>query len=114
MNNDTGDRAFRSELNQHLAKEVAQELRAEAVKELARYMVQKDEEFYPWTFEHYEEAIANASKVERLVLWSALLKVANDGLKNSSKNEFALSILQETVERYWYNLALQEADKHIE
>lgn len=105
------DRAFKSELNRHIEDETEKDRRAESAERRARFMMQKDQEYYPWTFEHFEEAIANALKFERLIVWSCIAKAIRVSLNKPEENEFALSVLQDMVESYWHKLAVQKANK---
>jgi len=105
------DRAFRADLNAHLDNEAFLERQAESIEQHARDLIQKGEEFYPWTFKHFEEAISNARSGERKVMFATIASAIDLHLDNHHANAVALVAVKQLVERYWLNSAILEARK---
>ena len=96
-----GDRAFRRELHTFLEDQVSAERKAELLNEQAQYLIQPGQEYDPFTFDHFEEALANAPKGDRMAVAAAVdLK-----MDNHFSNHMALVALHQVVERYWLNCA---------
>lgn len=105
-------RTFRADLNRFLDAEAAAERRAELIEEQALYLVQEGQEFHPWTFEHFEEAMGNASRGDRIVVFATVASATDLHLDNHVANRTALIAIKGLVENYWLDCARQEAEKN--
>jgi hypothetical protein len=105
------DRAFRADLNAHLDNEASTERRAALIVQHARDLIQKGEEFYPWTFNHFEEAIGNAPRGYCVLMFATIAAAVDLDLKDDHSNHMALVAVRQLVERYWLDCAMQEAMK---
>lgn len=106
------DKVFKNELNAQLDKEAAQEMHIERVAQYAASLLVKDQELYPWTLTHFEEAMANAPLAARLLTFSYILDAVEHQLSNGKKNYLALTTLKYMVDTYWSQIAILEAEKH--
>jgi hypothetical protein len=102
-------RAFRRELNAHLEEEVRQEREAEMAEDYANHLTKEGEECYPWTLDHFEEALQHAPRGERLVAFVAIAVAVDLNLRNEFSNHMALSALTKMVEDYWKSVATFKA-----
>jgi hypothetical protein len=105
------DRAFRADLNAHLDNEASVERRAEAIVQHAHDLIREGEEFYPWTFNHFEEAIVNAPEGHRIAVFVTIAAAVDLDLKNDHSNHMALVAVRQLMEWYWLDCAMQEAVK---
>jgi hypothetical protein len=105
-------KAFRSDLNHFLDTAAAAERRAELIEEQALYLVQEGQEFHPWTFDHFEEAIGNAPNGDRIVMFATVASAVDLHLDNHYANYTALSAVKRLVEKYWLECATQEAGRN--
>lgn len=99
-------KAFRSALNRFLDAEAAAERQAELIEEQALYLVQKGQEFYPWTFDHFEEAIGNAPNGDRIAMFATIAAAVDLHLDNHHANHIALTAVKQLMEKYWMKCAL--------
>lgn len=100
------DRAFRVDLNAHLEAERASEIRAELLDEQAKDLTQPGQEFYPWTFAHFEEAMENSPHGYRALLFATVAAAVGLDLKDDNSNHMALCSIRQMVEKYWLKCAL--------
>jgi len=105
-------KAFRSDLNRYLDTEAAKERRAESIVQHARDLIQQGEEFYPWTFNHFEEAIGNAPRGYCVLMFATITAAVDLDLKNDHSNHMALVAVRQLMERYWLDCAIQEVKKN--
>jgi len=105
-------KAFRDDLNRFLDAEAAKDRLDNLIEEQALYLVQSGQECYPWTFEHFEEAIGNAPNGERMVLFATIASAVDLHLDNHLANHAALSAVKQLVEKYWLECAKHEAEKN--
>lgn len=105
-------KAFRSDLNRFLDAEAAEVRRHELIEEEALYLVQEGQEFHPWTFEHFEEAIGNAPTGDRKVMFATIASAVDLNLDNPHANSVALVAVKQLVEKYWLACAKHEAEKN--
>lgn len=103
------DKTFRSELNAYLDKEAEKEREAEMAEDYAKHLLEEGEEFHPWTFAHFEEAIANASYPERMTAYVTIATAVELHLSNVYSNHMAVEALRQLVENYWEEAAKQKA-----
>lgn len=109
-NTDIEAKAFRSDLNRYLDAEAAKERRDELIEEQAAYLVQVGQEFHPWTFDHFEEAIGNAPNGDRIVMFATIASAVDLHLDNHFANHTALTAVQHLVEKYWLKCAKHQAE----
>lgn len=105
-------KAFRSDLNHFLDAEAAAVHRHELIEEQALYLVQEGQEFHPWTFEHFEEAIGNAPNGDQVVMFATIASAVDLHLDNLYANHAALTAVKQLVENYWLKCARHEAEKN--
>ena len=105
------DRAFRRDLNTFFEDQVSADRRAEFINEQAQYLIQPGQEYDPFTFEHFEEALVNAPKGDRMAVFATVAAAIDLKLDNHFSNHIALVALHQVVERYWLNCARQQAEK---
>jgi hypothetical protein len=105
-------KAFRSDLNRFLDAEAAEVRRYELIEEQALYLVQEGQDFHPWTFEHFTEAIENAPKGDCIAMFASVASAVDLQLNNQYSNHMALSAIQQLVEKYWLKCATHEAGKN--
>lgn len=106
------DRAFRTDLNAHLDNEATQQRQDELIEAEALQLVQEGQKFYPWTFEHFEEAIGNAPNGDRITVFATMAAATDLDLNNHYSNHMALVAIRRLVEKYWLECARQEAEKN--
>jgi hypothetical protein len=104
-------RAFRSELNAYLDSEADKQREAEMAEDYAKHLIKEGQECYPWTFDHFEEALQNAPRGERLVAFVAIAVAVDLNLRNEFSNHMALSALTKMVEEYWKSVAAYKAEE---
>lgn len=102
-----------AELNAYLDKCAAAERHAEAVEERAKYLMQIGEDFHPWTFQNFTEAIENAPDAYRKTMFACIAEAVNSGLQNNHANHLALVAVRQLVERYWTECAAKAADAEL-
>ena len=107
----TSDRVFKSELDDFLSEQARTQRRAELIDQYALYLIQKGEEYYPWTFVHYEEAMGNAPEADRRVAFITVAAAVDLGLCNEHANHLALTAIRKLAEDYWKSIASEEAEK---
>jgi hypothetical protein len=105
------ERGQRNELNRFLAAEHTQEIRAEQIEQRAKSLMRVGEEYHPWSFENFEEAIGNAPDAERKVMFATIAEAVASGLKNDHCNHMALVAIRQMNERYWTKLAVCVAER---
>jgi hypothetical protein len=105
-------REFRRDLNRYLDTEAAKERQYQLIEEQALYLVEVGQEFHPWTFEHFEEAIGNAPSGDRIAVFATIASAVDLHLDNLYANHAALSAVQQLVEKYWLKCARHEAEKN--
>lgn len=110
--NTAEDKAFRSDLNRFLDAEAAAVRRYELIEQQALYLVQEGQDFHPWTFERFEEAIGNAPSGDRILAFATIASAVDMKLDNHYANHVALTAVQQLVEKYWLECAKQEAEKN--
>ena len=110
--NTAEDRAFRRDLNHFLDAEAAAVRRYELIEEQALYLVQEGQDFHPWTFEHFEEAMGNASSGNRILAFATIASAVDMKLDNHLANHAALTAVKQLVEEYWLECAKREAEKN--
>lgn len=104
------DRAQRNELNRFLADQEEEELRAERVEERTKELMQPGEDYHPWTFENFEEAIENAPDAQRKTLFACVTEAVGTGLNNDHANHLAMVAMRQLVERYWQDVSSKIAE----
>lgn len=107
-------KAFRSDLNHFLDAEAAEVHRHELIEEQALYLVQTGQEFHPWTFKHFEEAIGNAPNGDRKVMFATIASAVDLNLDNHHANTCALIAVKQMVEKYWVKIAQQHAEDNYD
>jgi len=107
------DKAFRAELNQYLDAKAAEERRIEAKANHAADLMDKGQPDDPWTFEHFEEAMANAPEAARKLMWEYFEDANNSHFTNGKKNYLALKAMSLMVETYWMQIAIQDAEDYF-
>jgi hypothetical protein len=105
-------KAFRSDLSRYLDAEAAKERQNQLIEEEALYLVEVGQEFHPWTFEHFEEAIGNAPNGDRIAVFASVASAVDLQLNNQYANHLALTAIQQLVEKYWLGCAKHEAKKN--
>lgn len=105
-------KAFRADLNHFLDAEAAKERQDELIEEQASYLVQEGQEFYPWTFDHFEEAIGNAPNGDRITMFATIAAAVDLRLNNQYANHTALVAIRQLAERYWLACAKHEVNKN--
>lgn len=109
-----GDKEFRHDLDAFLSAEEDAELREIALEEQAQFLISPDQACYPWTFDHFEEAIGNASEANRKLIFATLAAAILDfNLDNPACNHIALVALRQVVEGYWLKCARHLAEKSV-
>ncbi len=108
--NHAEDRYHARQLDRFLAEQDAAEQRAARVEERAKDLMQPGEDYYPWTFENFEEAIGNAPDAQRKMLFACVSEAVDAGLQNDHANHLALVALRQLNERYWTEVAAKCAD----
>ena len=106
------DRTFRSDLNRFLDAEAAAVRRYELIEQQALYLVQEGQDFHPWTFERFEEAIGNAPSGDRIAMFAIIASAVDLHLDNHFANHAALTAVQQLVEKYWLKCARYEVEKN--
>jgi len=104
------ERAQRNELNRFLDKQDDEERHAEEIGQRAKDMMQVGEEYHPWTFTNFEEAIGNAPDSERMVMFATISAAVDLDLKNDHSNHIALVAIRQLSERYWMEAATRAAE----
>lgn len=104
------DRARNADLNRHLAQQEAADHRAELVEARTKQLMDKGEDYHPWTFENFTEAIENAPEAERKMMFNLIAAAVDLGLNNDHGNHMALVGLRQLVERYCTKGAAARAD----
>jgi len=105
-------KAFRDDLNRFLDAVAAEERRYELIEQESLNQIQPGQEFYPWTFEHFEEAIGNAPNGDRAIVFASIASAVDQHLDNDFTNHTALVAIRQLVERYWLACAEHEAKKN--
>lgn len=99
----------RDELNTYLNRKAEYERRAELAdqqqEQYAKDITQRDQEFYPWTQEHFEEAMGNAPFGDRLTVFIAIGAAIDSNLDNEYSNHLVCTAIQQLVENYWLGCA---------
>jgi len=106
------DSAFRTDLNTFLDNEASLERRAELIVKHARDLIREGEEFHPWTFNHFEEAMVNAPEGQLIAVFVTIAAAVDLDLKNDHSNHMALVAVRQLMERYWFDCAMQEVKKN--
>jgi hypothetical protein len=106
------DKAFERDLNAFLNGDAAAELQAEVIELQACNLILPGQDFYPWTYTHFEEAIGNAPDGDLKAVFASVAAAVDLQLNNQYSNHLALAALQVLVERYWYVCAKHEAEKN--
>lgn len=106
-------RDFRRSIEHHLKTLDEAEAEAERVEQRAKYLTQPGEEFHPWTFDNFEEAIGNAPEAERKVMFATIAAAVDSNLKNDNNNHLALVSVRCMVERYWLEIATKKAEREL-
>lgn len=107
------DKALNAELNQHLNTEMTATQRFEAKADYAASLLEEGQPDYPWTFEHFEEAMANAPDPARKLVWEYLHDANHSRFANGKKNYLALIAMQLMVDTYWMQIAIQDAEEYF-
>ena len=107
-----GDRSFKADLNAYLDNDAALERRAESIEQYAYDLIQAGQEFYPWTLEHFEEAMVNAPSGNRIAVFATIAAAVDLDLKNDMSNHMALVAVRQLMNRYWLDCARQEVEKN--
>lgn len=107
------DRAFKTALNDFLEREAEAQRRAEMTEQFAEDLILKGAEFYPWTFDHFEEAMGNATNGERALAFATIASAVDFNLDNPHANHMALVSVKQMVERYWLESARSYAEKNL-
>jgi hypothetical protein len=105
------DNALYAELSDHLDAEASNDLRVETIAQYAAGLLEKGQEDDPWTFAHFEEAMANAPEAARLLTFGYILDSVEHQLCNGKKNYLALTALKYMVDTYWAQIAIKDAEK---
>lgn len=111
---------FWKSLKDHLRNEEDYQLRQEAfeasLEERARDLMVEGEEFYPWTFERFEEAIGNAPEVNRRTLFEYVylaLKMTGEDYINAADMVIGKE-LRTIAENYWLEAAKEHLRKEFD
>jgi hypothetical protein len=104
------ERARDNELSRYLAKQEAAEIRAAMVEQRTKDLMQVGQDFYPWEFANFEEAVDNAPLAERKIMFSFIAAAVGSGFNNEYANHAALVAVRQLVERYWVVVAAKVAD----
>lgn len=105
------ERGQRNELNRFLERESLAEVRAEQTEQRAKDLMRMGEEYHPWTFENFEEAIGNAPDANRKIMFATIAEAVSVGLVDNHRNHLALVAVRQLVERYWTELAVSVAER---
>ena len=105
--------AFNADHARYYAQQEAAERRAAMVEQRTKDLMQVGEEYHPWSFQNFEEAIANAPDSDRVLMFTYIAAAVDQGLKNDHTNHLALVGLRQLVERYWTKCAAQAADEEL-
>lgn len=113
----SSDRAFRFDLERFLQREVDADVRAQMedmrVKEYVKEFTQPGEEYDPWSFSHFEEAIENAPEAHQRWLWILVTKAADRNFTDFEHNHDVATAVVTIVEAYWLKLAYHDATKRL-
>ena len=107
------DREFRADINRHINNEDEADRKAAMIKEAAKDLVQPGQEFHPWTFDNFTEAIENAPRGERMVMFASISEADHRGLNDNFANHLALTSITKMVEDYWNRAAIVQAEKDL-
>jgi hypothetical protein len=106
------DRSFKADLNAFLDNEAALERHAELIEQYAHDLIQAGQEFYPWTLDHFEEAMIHAPSGNRIAVFATIAAAVDLDLKNDLSNHMALVAVRQLMERYWLDCAMQKAEEN--
>ena len=107
------DSALRADLNNHFCREAEADRKVAMIEERAKDMTQPGEEFHPWTFDHFTEAIGNAPRGEQMVMFASISEAEHRGLNDNFANNLALTSITKMVKDYWNRAAIVQAEKDL-
>ena len=101
-------------LNEHLAKEEREALRAEAVEAMADELLKEGEKYYPLDPSNFSEVLAElpTEQIESLTTYLANTQKAGFGFQMN--NEMVCRLLWLYAENYMRKYAVSEAEKEID
>ena len=106
--------AVTADLRAHEYQQVEADHRAKAISRRAAEMVEIGGDCYPWTMDNFREAIGNCKEIDLGTAIACIAAAAiGSNLNNPYANQYALSELQKTVEKYWLGVAMYLADREI-
>jgi len=102
----------------HLLEEERRQEKAEQreamIEAMARDLVQPGQEYDPWKYENFMEAIENAPEAMRMNYFAAMAAAVVDSkLDNQYGNHLALSVVKRLVEDYWFEVAKVKTEKEM-
>ena len=104
------DRHFEGLLNAYLDKVDEAEEYDEYIEEKVKGIMAEGGDYYPYTFDNFQEAIAEASGKELLDITNYLAVCDTFNGNDDTDNELLFKAINSTVKAYWYDAA----KKHVE
>jgi hypothetical protein len=110
-------------MNQFLNREADEERQAEErqamIEERAKDLMKEGQEFYPFTIEHFLEAITQSTDLEALGFGAGLLaynrvRAYGDEFNNIVADKLAITVAEELSIRcknYWFEVAKYQVEK---
>ena len=89
------------------------EQRQEMIEAMARDLVQPGQEYDPWKYDNFMEAIENAPDMMQRVMFVTVAVACDSELKNDYSNHLALTSIKKLVEDYWFEVAKVKAEKEM-
>ena len=111
--NDIETRIQHNELQDHLDSEVAADLRAEAVDREANFLMEEGQEFHPFGWDNFCEAMQELGGAELMQLEMYASFAAKKNYENEFTNRALALCLTKAVTEYWRRLALMRAEKNV-
>lgn len=92
--------------SQFLAMEREREERIAHIEQEIDSLTSPGQEFDPWAFDHFTEAVENAELTPRRIIYATVSAAIVDlDLKNSLANYLALNSIKTLVQDYWREAA---------
>jgi predicted Zn-dependent protease len=104
--------AWEIDLDRHLAEEERQTKQEEAIQQQADYLVEKGQDYYPFDYGNFGEALAEMPNGAKMAL-CAIAQVASEEPDNNHVHSMVATALLSYVREYWEGLALREAETYI-
>ena len=98
----------------HLLEEERRQDKAEQreamIEAMARDLVQPGQEYDPWNYDNFFEAIENAPEHMRMLIHANIAGANEMNFKVEPGNYLALLMIKKLVEDYWFEVAKVKAD----